>query len=199
MTKKLLCFLLAFCLFALCAAGCGNNKAGAPESTDPAQAESTDAAPTESEAEQQSFAPGEVTEGAPAPDFTATLTTGETFTLSDHKDEVVLLNFWATWCQPCVREMPEFQKIADEGIENFTLIAVNCSEWKDTVDAFLQENGFTFNVAYDENGEIGSLYPTDGIPYTLVINKGVIANIFLGVPLTPYETYKGAVEACFAQ
>ncbi len=134
--------------------------------------------------------------GSEAPDFTATLTTGESFTLSDHKDEVVLLNFWATWCPPCVRELPVFETLAGEKIPGFTLLAVNCSEWKDTVDAFLADAGYTFHVAYDENGAVGALYPTDGIPYTLVINRGVISKIFLGVPDAPYETYKAAVEAC---
>jgi len=138
-------------------------------------------------------------EGGPAPDFTATLTNGDTFTLSEHKDEVVLVNFWATWCPPCVREMPAFQQLSDENIEGFSMIAVNCSEWQNTVNEFLEENGYTFNVAYDVDGTIRKLYPTDGIPYTLIVNKGIIEKIYLGAPSDAYTEYKSAIEGCFGE
>ena len=55
--------------------------------------------------------PGDLSEGDEAPDFTAELAGGETFTLSDHKDEVVLLDFWATWCGYCIDEMPDVHRL----------------------------------------------------------------------------------------
>ncbi len=130
--------------------------------------------------------------GDAAPDFTATLTDGSTFTLSEHKDEVVLINFWATWCPPCVAELPDFEKLAGENIENFTLIAVNCAEDEKTVDAFIEKNGYTFKVAYDVDYTIGMKYPTDGIPYTVIVKDGIIKKIYLG--RNSYETFKKAIE-----
>ncbi len=135
-----------------------------------------------------------LTEGDTAPDFTVELADGSTFTLSDHKDEVIFLNFWATWCPPCVGELPDLEKIAGEGPENFSLVAVNVMEDKKTVDAFIQKNGYTMNIGYDEDGSIGLKYPTDGIPYSLVISKGVIKKIYLGAPRNAYNEYKKAIE-----
>ena len=134
-----------------------------------------------------------------APDFTVTMNNGGTFTLSEHKDGVVLLNFWATWCPPCVGELPAFEKLKNDNIDSLEIIAVNCSEQKSTVDAFIAENGYTFDFAYDENGAAQSLYPTDGIPYTIVIGNGKILKTFLGAPRDPYNEYKKAIEECLAK
>ena len=135
-------------------------------------------------------------EGGAAPDFTVTVNNGSTFTLSDYKDKVVLVNFWATWCPPCVGELPAFEQLKKDNIDGFVFIAINCSEPKSTVDDFIKRNGYTFNVAYDENGDVQRLYPTDGIPYTLIIKNGVIEQTFLGAPRDAYSEYKKAVEEC---
>lgn len=133
--------------------------------------------------------------GDPAPDFTATLTNGETFTLSDHKSDVVLINFWATWCGPCVGEMPELQQLSDEGIENFELICINCGEETGIVDKFVEKNEFGMNIAYDADYAIGNYYPTQFIPYTLIIKDGIIYDMYDGVPgKGAYNTYKMVVE-----
>lgn len=140
-------------------------------------------------------------EGDMAPDFSASLADGSTFTLSDHSDECVLINFWATWCGPCVGEMPAFQKLSDEGIKGLKIICIDCQEDKKTVDSFIKENGYTFNIAYDTKGDICAKYPTRGIPYTLVVNKGKIVNIYLGADDadTQYKEYKGAIDACLGE
>ncbi|MBR4909905.1 MAG: TlpA family protein disulfide reductase [Clostridia bacterium] len=129
-----------------------------------------------------------------APDFTVKLSNGKKFTLSDHKDEVVLLNLWATWCPPCVGELPAFEQLKNDNIDGLVIVAVNCAEEKSTVDSFIDENGYTFNIAYDESGSVIKLYPTDGIPYTLIIADGEVKKTFLGAPSDPYGEYKSAVE-----
>ena len=140
-------------------------------------------------------------EGDVAPDFTATLADGSTFTLSEHDDDVVLLNFFATWCGPCMREMPAFEMLKADGLDGVAILCVDCMEEKKTVDALVKEKGYTFPIAYDEEGVIEEYYPTDGIPYTLVINKGVIARVYLGAmdAETQYKEYKGAIEECLAK
>ena len=137
-------------------------------------------------------------EGDVAPDFTADLVDGSKFHLSDYDDGVVILNFFATWCGPCVREMPAFGMLQDDEYTGLAILCVDCMEDRKTVDAFVSKNGFTFPIAYDEAGSIGNYYPTDGIPYTLIINKGVIAKIYLGAQdaETQYREYKGAIDAC---
>lgn len=144
----------------------------------------------------------ELIEGDTAPDFTAETTTGASFTLSEQNGKVVLLNFWATWCGPCVGEMPAFEKLYKEYGEKVAILAVNCLEDKDTVDQFVSEGGYTFPIAYDVEGAINMKYPTDGIPYTLVIGKdGIVEKIYLGAADadTQYQEYKSAIEAVLGE
>ena len=136
--------------------------------------------------------------GDTAPDFTASLADGSEFTLSGQQGKVVLLNFWATWCGPCVREMPAFEMLMEEYGEDLAILAVNCMEDTGIVDAFLAENGYTFPVAYDPDGSIVMKYPTQGIPYTLVIDgDGIIRQIYVGAAdaETQYKEYKSAIDA----
>lgn len=143
----------------------------------------------------------QLAEGDIAPDFTAQLVDGTEFKLSDHDDGVVILNFFATWCGPCVKEMPAFGMLQENDYEELSILCVNCMETKKTVDAFVEQKGYTFPIAYDEEGRIEKYYPTDGIPYTLVINKGVIQKIYLGArdALTQYNAYKAAIDACLSE
>ena len=139
----------------------------------------------------------ELAKGVDAPDFTVELVGGEEITLSKQNGKIVLLNFWATWCGPCVREMPAFERLAEEYKDEVVVIAVNCMEDENTVSDFIKDNGYTFPVAFDVKGEICQKYPSDGIPYTLVIDKeGVIRKIYLGAgdAEEQYEEYKKAIE-----
>ena len=137
-------------------------------------------------------------EGDIAPDFTAELVGGGTFKMSDYDDKIVLLNFWATWCGPCVGEMPAFERLKNDGIENLEIICINDIEDKQSVDSFVSQEGYTFNIGYDVAGKIGIYYPTDGIPYTLVIDHGKIEKIYLGADNADvqYKEYKSAIEEC---
>lgn len=139
-----------------------------------------------------------LSEGDVAPDFTADLVDGSTFRLSDHDDGVVLLNFFATWCGPCMGEMPAFEMLQADGYENLSILCVDCMEDAGTVDQFVRETGYTFPIAYDERAVIEDYYPTDGIPYTLVIDHGVIRNIYIGAYSADvqYQEYKSAIDAC---
>ena len=135
-------------------------------------------------------------EGDKAPVFTADLVGGGTFDLGSNQDKVVLISFWATWCNPCVKELPEFEKLSQENIQGFDMVLVNYSEPQSTVDAFISENNFTVKIAYDDNGSICDMYPTTGIPYTVILKNGIVRKIFVGKPRNPYETYKNAVQEC---
>lgn len=143
-----------------------------------------------------------LSEGSDAPDFTADVNDGNTFTLSEKQGKVVLLNFWATWCGPCVGEMPAFQKLYEEYGDEIEILAVNIAEDRETVDAFVENCGYTFPIAYDEGGQISIKYPSEGIPYTLVIGKdGKVSAIFLGAAGADeqYRIYRNALKKAFLE
>lgn len=114
-------------------------------------------------------------------DFTATLADGGSFTLSEEEGKVILLNFWATWCGPCVMEMPAFPRLIEKYGDRLCLVAANCAEDEQTVKKFLSDNGYTFPVVLDPEGTVAALYPTDSIPYTLIIApNGKVVHIATG-------------------
>ena len=153
-------------------------------------------------ASEEEYTFKEVVEGDAAPEFTAPLVDGSTFTLSENKGKVILLNFWATWCGPCVGEMPAFQDLDKEYGDEVAILAVNCIESKETVDRFLEETGYDFPIAYDEDGVVSFTYPSSGIPYTLVIGKdGIVQKIYVGAADadTQYQIYKAAIDEALAK
>jgi cytochrome c-type biogenesis protein len=107
-----------------------------------------------------------------APNFEATTDTGETIALTGLRGQVVLLNFWATWCGPCRLEMPEFQKTYDARADDgFTIVAVNNREAVEDVIGFREEHELTFPLAMDEQGDIQDLYGVVMYPSTYVIGR----------------------------
>lgn len=123
-------------------------------------------------------------EGQTAPGIVdAQLLDGGAFSLSDHIGEhVVILDFWATWCGPCVQAMPELEKIGaeyrDRGVR---LYAVNVGESPNKIQSFLNQHEIETAVILDPNGRIASDYVVDGIPQTVIIDKtGTIQTIYVG-------------------
>jgi cytochrome c-type biogenesis protein len=129
-----------------------------------------------------------------APDFSVELLSGETVNLSDFRGKVVIINFWATWCGPCVRKLPGIQQISEVYADDAVVLAINCSEDKSKVEDFISENGYTFHVGPDY-GPIQSLYPTQGIPYSIIVNAdGVITQMNLGGGGDIFAAYEGYIK-----
>ncbi len=139
----------------------------------------------------------DTSEGAQVPDFEMTLLNGESASFDDFRGKKVLLNFWATWCGPCVGEMPALQRLAEEYPEELVILAVDCGEDQATVQAFIDDNGYTFPVVLDSDDTIGSLFGgVTSIPMTVIIDeKGNILSSSAGAADadTMYETYMSAL------
>ncbi|MCD8171370.1 MAG: TlpA family protein disulfide reductase [Clostridiales bacterium] len=134
--------------------------------------------------------------GNKAPDFTAELIDGSSISLSDLKGKPVIINFWATWCGPCVREMPAFERLKEDFGDEIGIIAVNCGDDADTVKDFVDEYGYTFPVVLDGDYEVTMLYPSNSIPYTVVLDaNGKITHVSTGAydADTMYDRYKEAL------
>jgi peroxiredoxin len=122
-------------------------------------------------------------EGIPAPDFTFPGLDGKNTSLSDYKGKVVLVNIWATWCPPCVKEMPSMQKLYKEfNGKNFEILAVSIdAAGVDAVAPFMKKHKLSFPTLMDPKGTIKSMYGVTGIPESFIIDKqGVLVGKIIG-------------------
>jgi peroxiredoxin len=113
----------------------------------------------------------------PAPNFELTGLDGSSYRLSGFRGRVVFLNFWATWCEPCQRELPAFQQFsAAQPKDGPIILAVNVAETADTVKNFLAEHQVdALTVLLDAKQDVFSAYNIDRMPTTYVIDKtGVV-------------------------
>jgi thiol-disulfide isomerase/thioredoxin len=111
--------------------------------------------------------------GQDAPELKLDLLDGESLELAAYKGrKIVILDFWATWCGPCVRAMPIIEKVAqnykDKGV---LLFAVNVQEEPDAIKKFLEETELKVDVALDKEGTVSQAYKAEGIPQTVIVGK----------------------------
>lgn len=120
--------------------------------------------------------------GAVAPPFELPTITFSKVSLSTLRGSPVLVNFWATWCEPCRVEMPGLENVyRDYRAKGLHLLAVNLGETRDAAQAWANDLGLTFDILLDETQQTAALYQLRGQPSTYVISpEGVITQIFYG-------------------
>ncbi len=123
--------------------------------------------------------------GAPAPDIALPMLSGEARTLRDLRGQVVILNFWATWCGPCRAEMPALAEIqAQYASRGVIVVGVNQREDTGSIRRYLDSIGVDFPIALDPTGESNRLYRVFGLPTTYLVDRqGVIRDAVFGGPM----------------
>ena len=119
--------------------------------------------------------------GTPAPDFVVQ-DSDRKIELRDYRGKIVVLNFWATWCPPCVEEMPSLvhmqQRLKDRGV---TVLGISVDADGDAYHKFLKDHGIDFLTARDADQKSNNLYGTFKFPETYIIDRnGVVRRKFIG-------------------
>ena len=110
--------------------------------------------------------------GSPAPAFTLGSSAGSNVSLAQYKGQVVMLNFWASWCGPCRQEMPLLESIYKKyNRMGFTLIGVNVEPDSNAANQWLKQTPVSFPILYDKDSKVSKMYDVAGMPSTVIIDR----------------------------
>lgn len=110
--------------------------------------------------------------GAPAPTFSLASSSGSEVNLAQYKGEVVMINFWASWCGPCRQEMPLLEGIYKKYSRmGFTLLGVNVEPDSQAANEWLKQTPVSFPILYDKDSKVSKLYDVAGMPSTVLIDR----------------------------
>jgi thiol-disulfide isomerase/thioredoxin len=112
--------------------------------------------------------------GKPAADFQLVDPDGRLLTLADYRGQPVLVNFWATWCVPCRREVPDFVQLQAEWGDSVQIVGVNLQERAVTVSQFAADFQMNYPLALDLDGEVTKAYRLTGLPETFFVDSAGI-------------------------
>lgn len=107
-----------------------------------------------------------------APDFTLKSSTGENIRLAEQRGQVVMLNFWASWCGPCREEMPLLSAMSKKyGPMGFALYGINVDADTDDAKKVLEKITVSYPILFDPESKLSDLYKVEGMPYSVLIDK----------------------------
>jgi peroxiredoxin len=120
--------------------------------------------------------------GAPAPDFDLKAQHGASHvSLADSAGKVRIVDFWATWCEPCRESFPAYQKLQDKYGDELVIIGLSVDDEPDGIKAFAKETGVKFALAWDEGQQMSARYEPPTMPTSYVIDKkGIVRHVHPG-------------------
>ena len=126
--------------------------------------------------------------GFMAPDFSLLTENGDEIRLSELRGQAVLINFWASWCNPCRAEMPAMEKVYQEYQgQGFVILAINATSQDNPADAinFASQLGLSFPILFDLDGKVNSAYQVRALPTSFFVDRqGIIQEIVVGGPMS---------------
>jgi peroxiredoxin len=123
-----------------------------------------------------------VGKGQKAPDFSLPTLSGAKMSLSSLRGKVVIIDFWAQWCEPCKKELPQLEKLAKEFAgKDVVILAVNLDKSKDNAQRLAQQLGLTLPVLLDPAGSVAATYDLPKMPTSFVVDKkGIVRFVHEG-------------------
>ena len=132
--------------------------------------------------------------GQRAPDFTLDVLGGGSVQLSDLRGKPVFLNIFATWCPPCVEEMPYIQEASNQYGDRVHFLGISTGQSAGDIDSFIRRNGFSYPIACDPRGSIDADYHIQYIPLTLLLDADGMIVEMINEGLSRSQVFR-AVEA----
>ena len=130
---------------------------------------------------------------APAPDFTLKSRSGDNLRLAEQRGNIVLVNFWASWCGPCREELPKMEELQQTYQDlGFTVLAINVDDNPAKAETLLQDVQVTFPVLFDPQGEVSQQYDLSAMPTTVIVDRDGNARLV-------HKGYKSGDEAKYEQ
>lgn len=149
----------------------------------------------------EGFAPPAV--GSPAPEYGARTLGGDDLALSDLRGKVVLLNVWATWCGPCVREMPKLQELhAIYEADGLSILGASIDRGaaESEVRSFVEANGIAFEILLDPDASVETRFRTLGVPESFLIDRqGILRARWIGEFDPMAESVRSEIEALLSE
>lgn len=136
-----------------------------------------------------------------APDFTLKSHSGANIKLSEHRGEVVMINFWASWCGPCRQEMPLLDQLYGKyNPMGFTLFGVNVEEDSQAAKSMLSDLGVDFPILFDTENQVSEDYDVDAMPTTVIVDRnGKVHFVHRGYKPGDELHYQNAIRAALRQ
>ncbi|MBV9345616.1 MAG: TlpA family protein disulfide reductase [Gammaproteobacteria bacterium] len=135
--------------------------------------------------------------GAPAPQFTLGSREGKEISLTQFHGQVVMLNFWASWCGPCRQEMPLLESIYKKyGKMGFVLLGVNVEPDSQAAQDWLKQTPVSFPILFDKDSKVSKLYEVAGMPSTVIIDRaGKVRMLHRGYKPGDENEYQDSIRA----
>ncbi|MEM9254725.1 MAG: TlpA disulfide reductase family protein [Pseudomonadota bacterium] len=137
------------------------------------------------------------TSGEPAANFTLKSSGGDNIRLSEYRGQVVLINFWASWCGPCRQEFPHLDDLHEKYTDlGFTVFGVNVEQDRQSADRVLREIPVNFPILFDDENVVSELYNVDAMPMTVLVDRsGAVRFLHRGYKPGYEDNYERQVRA----
>jgi thiol-disulfide isomerase/thioredoxin len=134
--------------------------------------------------------------GVQAPPFRLNDLVGESIRLDQYRGKVVVLDFWASWCGPCMESLPEVFRIAKSFDDRCQWLGINLQESQEQAAKVASRLGIESSILLDSDGKVASLYDASAIPLVIVIAPdGIVQRVFMGMQTSRLESLRSAIEA----